>query len=332
LTQLDVAFAAADSFLTAAAAKQTIRSAQAALDRMQAADLTARTLVSKGLKAGVEVAGWDFDVARAKIKVIKADKEIKLALVDLAEQMGVANTDIDIVSDPVLHRPIEVNPFGPFDLSSHPLARLKIAEVDRWKEKVKVLDVAYRPHLWLNSGMWGKGSGEPGSINPIRSVGGGVLPQTYNYMIGVSYSFPVMEYFPLKAQKQMAYSNEMAAKANFDLAMQVLEKKDARARILLSEALKVADQTPILVEAAKVKEIKTLKRYRVGLANMVVVAEAERALADAEVEDALAQIEVWRSILALAYVQGELKPFLELVSIAEGNKNMPISPESPQRR
>jgi outer membrane protein TolC len=332
LTLLDVAFGAADAFLTAVAAKQLIRSAQAALDRMQAADLLSRTLVSKGLKPGADAAAWDFDVARAKIKVIKADKEIKLALVDLAEQMGIANTDVDVVCDPVVRSPIEVQPFGPFDLTSHPLALFKTAEVERWKQKVRVLDVAYRPHVWINSSLWGRGSGAQTSINPVHSVAGGVLPQVFNYMIGASLSFPILEYFPLQAERKMALNNELAAKADFDLAMQILEKKDAKARILLAEARRVAEETPLLVQAAKVKEIKTLKRYRVGLANMVVVAEAERELADAEVEDALAQIEVWRSILALAYVQGELKPFLQLVAIAEGNREPPPSPLSNERR
>lgn len=332
LTMLDVAFDTAEAFLRSVAAKQIIRSAQAALDRMEASDLTSKTLVSRGLRPGADAAGWDFDVARAKIKVIKADKDIKLSLVDLAEKMGIATTDIDVSSGALIYSPIEVAPFGPFDLTSHPLAIYRNAEIERWKAKVRVLDVAYRPHLWFNTGLWGKGSGEPKNINPIPSVAGGVLPQVFNYMVGVSLSFPVMEYFPLKAEKGMALNNARAAQANFDLAMQILEKKDARARILLYEARKVAEQTPLLVQAAKVKEIKTLKRYRTGLVNMVEVAEAERALADAEVEDALAQIDVWHSILALAYAKGDLKPFLQLVSIAEGNRELDASPGSNERR
>ena len=128
-----------------------------------------------------------------------------------------------------------------------------------------------------------------------------------------------MEIFPLRAQKKMAYNNELAAMADFDLAIQILERKDARARVLLSEAHRVAKETPIMVEAAKVREIKALKRYTAGLTNMVTVAEAEKALAQAEVENALAQLEVWRSILALSYVQGDLKSFLGLIAIAEGN-------------
>jgi outer membrane protein TolC len=140
-------------------------------------------------------------------------------------------------------------------------------------------------------------------------------------MVGVSFSFPIMEYYPLKAQKQMARSNELAAKADLDLAIQVLEKKDARARILLAQARKVADETPILVQAARVREEKVLKRYSAGLTNMVSLAQAEKALAEAEVENALAQIDVWRSILALAYVQGDLKPFMEVVDLVEGSSS-----------
>jgi outer membrane protein TolC len=320
LTKLDVAFDAADAFLTAAAAKQVILSAQASLDHMEAANLRAKTLVSKGLRPGVDAADWDFEVSRSKIVVIKAEREKRLALVDLAEKMGTAKSDIDVISEPLIRSPVEEQSqaFGPFDLNSHPYALLKTAEVDRWKAKVKLLDVAYRPHLWLNSSVWGRGSGD-NSVNPIRAVAGGGLPQVFDYMIGASLSFPVMEIFPLRAQKKMAYNNELAAMADFDLAIQVLERKDARARVLLSEARRVAKETPIMVEAAKVREIKALKRYTAGLTNMVTVAEAEKALAQAEVENALAQLEVWRSILALSYVQGDLKTFQALVAIAEGN-------------
>ncbi len=45
---------------------------------------------------------------------------------------------------------------------------------------------------------------------------------------------------------------------------------------------------------------------------------AEENLAQAEVENAVAQIEVWRSILALGYAQGDLNTFFKLVEIAEG--------------
>lgn len=321
LTKLDVAFHAADAFLDAVAAKQIIRSTTAALEHMEAASLRAKTLVAEGLRPGVETADWEYEVAKSKITLVKAERNTRLALVELAEKMGVATNDIDIISDPLVRRPLApAKENTPFDLTSHPLARMKSAEIERWRAKRNVLDKAYRPHLWLNSSVWGRGSSAPKNVNPMGSVAGGALPQVFNYMVGVSYSFPFMEYFPLKAQKQMALSNELAAKADFDLAMQVLEKKDAKARILLEQARKVAEQTPTLVESARVREIKVLKRYSAGLTNMVALAEAEKALAEAEVEDAIAQIEVWRSILAVGYAQGDLAPFLQLVDIVQGGQ------------
>lgn len=319
LTRLDVAFDAANAYLDAVAAKQIIRAKTAALEHMEAANLRARTLVAEGLRPGVEAADWDYEVAKARIALIKAERDTRLALVGLAEKLGIAASDIDIISSTLTRRPRQVGEQGPFDLSAHPLALLKTAEVSRWRAKQVVLDKAYRPHLWLNASVWGRGSGS--SVNPVKQVAGGVLPQVFNYMVGASFSFPIMEYFPLKAQKEMARSNEMAARADLDLAMQILEKKDARARILLAQSRAVAEQTPALVEAARVREIKVLKRYSTGLTNMVSLADAEKALAEAEVEDAVAQVEVWRAILMLAYVQGNLGSFMELVDIVEGTRN-----------
>lgn len=316
LTQLDVAYDAAEAFLEAVAAKQIILSTEAALQHMRAANVRAKTLVAEGLKPGVEAADWDYEVAKSRISLIKAEKNARLALVGLAEKMGTATADIDIVSDPLVRSPSQIQPMRAIDLSSHPLALLKTAEIGRWKAKQVVLDKAYRPHLWFNSSVWGKGSND--GVNPIRPVGGGALPQVFNYMVGASFSFPVMEYFPLKAQKRIALNNEMAARADLNLAMQVLEKKDARARIMLDQARKIADETPALVQAARVRELKVSKRYSTGLTDMVSLAQAEKALAEAEVEDAVAQVEVWRAILLLSYAQGDLKPFLDIVDIVEG--------------
>lgn len=320
LTKLDVAFAAAKSFLMAAAAKQIILSKQAELEHMEAAKLRVKTLVAEGLRPGVDSADLDYEVAKTKIALIRAEKNKRLALVDLAEKMGLASRDFEIISDPIIRSPLKTQAQtpDPIDLRAHPLARMKEAQIKRWKAKQIVLDKAYRPHLWLNSSVWGLGSSD--GVNPIRSVAGGTLPQVFNYMVGVTFSFPIMEYFPLRAQKRMARSNELAAKADFDLAMQLLEKKDANARIMLDQSRKVAEQTPILVKAAQVREIKVLKRYGTGLTNVVALADAEKKLAEAKVENAIAQIDVWHSILALAYAQGDLNPFMDLVDLAEGTK------------
>jgi outer membrane protein len=317
LTLLDVAYAAANTYLATVAADQTIRAQQAALNRFQAAALVVHTMVKQGLRPGVDAARADYEVSQAKINLIRAERDTELARVELAERMGMAGTYISIISDPFIRHPAEKIAVGATHFEAHPLAQVNAAGVKTLQAKVQVLDKTWYPHIWLNSAMWGRGSGASGQSPPVA---GGVIPQVGNYMAGISVGFPVMEIFEIKARRRAAVSEEMGQRANYELAIQILEKEDARARVLLMEALRVANETPTLVQAARENEIKAMERYKLGLSNIVAISEAEEILAKAEVEDALAQLEVWRSILAVGYAQGSLQPFMAVVAAAEGKR------------
>ena len=56
------------------------------------------------------------------------------------------------------------------------------------------------------------------------------------------------------------------------------------------------------------------KTRKHGLGNIVEVAEAQRLLAQAEIDDSLARLAVWRALLAIAATQGELEPFLRMAA------------------
>ena len=53
--------------------------------------------------------------------------------------------------------------------------------------------------------------------------------------------------------------------------------------------------------------------YKYGLATVTEVADAQRLLAQAEIDDRVARLNVWRSLLVAAKIQGDLKPFLRRV-------------------
>ena len=55
-------------------------------------------------------------------------------------------------------------------------------------------------------------------------------------------------------------------------------------------------------------------RYQAGLGNIDAVAEAQRLVTQAEIDDALARLNVWRGLLALAVAAGDIRPFLAEVS------------------
>ena len=70
--------------------------------------------------------------------------------------------------------------------------------------------------------------------------------------------------------------------------------------------------------AAQQSEAQARARYQAGLASIVEVADAQSLLAQAEYQDQLARVDVWRALLAEAVAQGNLTPFLTLLRPSPG--------------
>ena len=67
------------------------------------------------------------------------------------------------------------------------------------------------------------------------------------------------------------------------------------------------------VAAARQSEAQARARYDAGLASIIEIADAQSLLAQAEVQDELARVDIWRALLAEAVAQGDLAPFLAIV-------------------
>ncbi|HEY9714274.1 MAG TPA: TolC family protein, partial [Chroococcales cyanobacterium] len=238
------------------------------------------------------------------------------ALVDLSEAMGVAGQNVAIDDQPWTKKAHEEK-YPASRPETHPLAILKNTEIAVTNKQIVAIQREYRPRLWLHSGIWSRGSGSRINGHPVVD---GILPQNANYIAGFSIDFPVLSYFADKYRAEIARQEVVEETASFDLAIQQLIQKDGRARVLLKNARRLADETPVMVKAARENETKALERYRVGLTNVLEVAEAQRILQAAVVRDANAQVNIWRAILAVSYARGNLDPFVQAVHRAESEK------------
>jgi outer membrane protein TolC len=132
-----------------------------------------------------------------------------------------------------------------------------------------------------------------------------------NWAVGASVSFPAFDFFSVNARKRVELQNELAESAHYDRTIQALTTQDAKARALMKAATDIARNTPIERQAATAGESQARARYQNGLASVIEVAEAQRLLAQAEADDAVARLGVWRALLATAQAHGDLAPFLE---------------------
>ena len=78
----------------------------------------------------------------------------------------------------------------------------------------------------------------------------------------------------------------------------------------LESSRRVAANTPVPVSAARIATEQATARYQSGLGTIDQVAEAQRLLTQAEIDDALARLGVWRALLGIAAAAGDIQPFV----------------------
>src|SRR5262250_3599349 len=104
---------------------------------------------------------------------------------------------------------------------------------------------------------------------------------------------------------------ERAEQARYDQALQDLTGQLHKAQASLDGARKVAENTPLELDAARTTEIQERARYQAGLATLVDVADAQSFLVQVEIDDSLARLAVWQNLASVAAAQGDLGPFLQ---------------------
>ncbi len=82
----------------------------------------------------------------------------------------------------------------------------------------------------------------------------------------------------------------------------------------LHGARRVAQITPAEVAAAQTAFDEARARYQSGLAPVDDLAQAQRVLVSARIDDALGRLNVWRALLELDAARGNVQPFLDEVS------------------
>lgn len=308
LTELDTAAAAADAFLTVLASDEAVRAAQANVERLQVFANAVRTLVGNQLRPGADESRADAELAIEKNQLSQAVLAAENARASLAEAVGAAGTNVELAAGPLASMP-DLASAGALDVKSHPAARAASAAIETVRARERVLDRTYFPHVSFQSALAGRGSGAQVPGQP--SLGDGLGLQVPNWAVGISVTFPALDVLSVNARKRVELQNALAENARYEQTIQSLTTQDARARALMKAAIEIAQNTPTALRAATDAESRARARYENGLASITEVAEAQRLLAQAEADDAVARLGVWRALLAAAQVRGDLKPFLD---------------------
>src|SRR5712691_6978869 len=127
LTELDVASAAADAYLTVLAADESVRAIRANVARLQVFADNVRTLVQNQLRPGADQSRAEAELAVARNQLSQAVQIADVARASLAEAIGAAGTPVQLAPGSLEALPQAA--IESADVTSHPAARAGQAAV-----------------------------------------------------------------------------------------------------------------------------------------------------------------------------------------------------------
>jgi outer membrane protein len=316
LTHLGVASAVADASLALLASEQRVKASQADVTRRMVFDRSVHALVNANLRPGADASRADAELAVARTSLIQDEQAQQVASAAFAEALGMAGTPVRIEAGPFLETPPE-SIWPELPLTNHPAAVVAQRNIQEIHSQISVLNHKFYPHITLNGLEQWRGSGEETSGKIIPGLEG-LEPTIRNWAVGLSVQMDFSQYFSIRENKKIDVANLRRQEALYDLTMQNLTGQMQQALAALDGARRVAQNTPIELAAARMSESQARARFQAGVGTIVDVAEAQGLLVQAEIDDSLARLSIWRALAELASDQGDLTPFLNLAGSMPG--------------
>jgi outer membrane protein TolC len=138
----------------------------------------------------------------------------------------------------------------------------------------------------------------------------GLGPNIQNWALGLTANFSVFEFSAIRARRSAESARLEGERGRHEQVLVDLKARRDAALAAYEGALQVAQTTPVTTEAARTAVDQARARYQSGLGTALEVADAQRRLAQSEIDDSLARLAIWRARLAVLAAEGDITPVL----------------------
>lgn len=306
--KLLVAYGAADAFMAEVAAVQTVRATRAGVERAQVFETAVHGLVASGMRPGADESRALATLAMARNQEIAAAQNEEVAQATLADALGIMGKEhVKTIDSQLLEQQPQIRSSGEI-APGNPFLRQFAAGIKSSQSLEEAAGYQYLPRLDVVAGIFGRGTGLTLS-GAIPGPGSGVLPNAFNWAAGVVFTIPIQQLFAARADIHAAAANVRLAQSQYgETALQIKDQLDS-AQAMLRGAQKIAANIPLELGAANATWTQDNSRYRAGLMTVLDVADAQQLLTQAEVDNAVARVNVWRAMLLTSRAAGDLGPF-----------------------
>lgn len=312
-TQLEVGTAAADAFLTYVAARETVRSANASVDNWTTLLKSIHALTASELRPGADESRIEAELAMARIQLVYATQAEEESRATLSKFFSQPPAELNLSFGQLLAQLPPADDQTAFNSAFHPLMEEQKAAVAQSAAELHALRRTWVPQFALEGGASARGTGAESDGHRLPGSNG-LAPNTQNYAAGVNVTFSFLDFAAIHAKESAQSATVRAEQAREQLIDKTLNEQFARAKAALAAAREVANDTPIELKSAHMAFDQAKARYQAGLTPVDDLAQAQRLVVQAEVDDSIARLNVWRALLQFDAARGDLQSFLQAVN------------------
>jgi outer membrane protein len=312
-SKIDVATAVANAFLDAAVAVEQMAAARENVKSFEQFHSIVQAQISGSLKPAADESLARAQLSNSRNDFIRAQLAYDVAMARIATSMGLGGIGVTIDTTGLATRdePANIQQAKP-EFADVPIVQVAKASVLQAVAQKKILDKEYFPVFHLLGGVSGRGAGlNTQSGKASSNDASGTVPGRPNYDVALIVNWNFLDIFRLNAEKKVQRAKISATEQDYELVLQNLKGQDVESRARVKAALALAQNMPEQVEAADIAVRQAEARYGTGLGSVAQVAEANQVLASSRVKQAAARVGVWRALLDVAYVHGDLTPFIK---------------------
>lgn len=306
-------YAVLNTYLDVIYLKKLLTSLQAGTDRIRSALQQSLVLAKEGLRPGIDTVQFQAALAQSEIDFLTTQRTYLEQMVELSRLTALPDQPENIVlTDTLLTGRIPALSDTSISFTGNLQYLFYKAKLDLSSSLLKEIQRSWRPHLdlWANAYSRGSGITANGTVNKSN----GWQLDHNNYGLGFQLSFPILQFTQVNLTKKQYRAYIRADQEQLDQVSLDLSKQVETVRSNLRQDRLIAEHTPAVIQAQQFAYKGLQLSYQNGLIDYTRLEQGQYDLLKAEIARAGAYVQVWRSLLNMAVVMGNLHLFTEQVS------------------
>ena len=293
-TARDVSYAVKQSYYGLLNARDTLVDNRETVKNFEQHLDMAKKLFEAGIKPMIDVTKAEMDLSQARLSMIKAQNDTRVARLTLTNSMGIDEMpDIKIKDAPPYAEYIII----PEESLNRAYANRPDLKALQWE-----YDAAKRSIDYAKTGNYPNLSGTAGIGKTGRD-----FPLNDEWSIGAGLSIPIFTGFNVRYQVDEARSNLITKKAEIDRLKQNIKLDVQKALVNLSEIKEAITVASVGMYQAKQNREQAEGRYAEGIGNAIEVSDALTSELTAKTNYTIVQYQYWLAIAALQKAMGEVE-------------------------